>query len=88
MTVRTKDIKRDNSPSPNSYPEQDKQWRGLSHKPSVPKFTIRKGQQSRFLDGVVKQKKGIPGVGAHKNILVDSYDKLAHGPTFRYKKGR
>jgi len=50
MPVRTKELKRDNSPSPVSYPLKEVQWRKLANQRSIPSFTIEKTKAGRFLD--------------------------------------
>lgn len=67
MTVRSpgpsKEVR--NSPSPHSYPDQP--WQTLSHKASIPKFSIAKEvKQGRFLDSHVKREKYKPGPGTYK----------------------
>ena len=54
MTVRSPERKRDNSPSPVSYPEKDKNWVTLSHKQKIPQYTIQKEKTNTFLDQMVR----------------------------------
>jgi len=42
MTARTKEVKRDNSPSPVSYPLKEVQWRKMSNQRTIPSFTVMK----------------------------------------------
>ena len=91
MTVRSPKPKPElaKSPSPHSYPETDKTWVGLSHKPSIPKFSVMKEEKlGRFLDRHVKVKKFVPGPGAHKEIGIEKFNMLSKGPSPHYKRGR
>lgn len=88
MVVRSPERKKDNGPSPVSYPEKETKWTSLSQRPKVPQFTIKKTKGDHYLDQVVKSKKFVPGVGAHKGTSIDKFDLLARGPSPHYKRGR
>jgi len=88
MTVRTKEIKPNNSPSPVSYPEKDKHWKKLSHQPLAPSFSVPKVKASRFLDKHIANKKWVPGVGTHRESDIKHFLNLSHGSMPRYKSGR
>lgn len=69
------------SPSPHSYPEKDTNWKSLSHKPSISRFSVLKDEkQGRFLDSFVKTKKFVPGPGAHKETGMAKFTLLYRGP--------
>jgi hypothetical protein len=87
MTARTKEVKRDNSPSPVSYPLKEVQWRKMSNQRTIPSFTVMKEKQGRFLDKHVALKKFVPGVGTHKKTDIDSFLLLSRGPSPHYKRG-
>lgn len=88
MTKRSPELKKNNDPSPVSYPEKETKWLTLSNKPKVPQFTIKKTKGDHYLDQVVRLKKFVPGVGTHKNTTIDHFSLLARGPSSHYKRGR
>lgn len=87
MTVRSPERKKDNGPSPVSYPEKETKWTGLSTKVKIPQFTIKKAKNNCFLDLEVKKSKGVPGVGTHKGTTMEQFNLLARGPSPHYKRG-
>ena len=54
MVVRSPERKKDNSPSPHSYPARETAWTGLAQHEKVKNFSFKK-DKSHFLDATVKQ---------------------------------
>ena len=88
MVERSPKLVRDNSLSPVSYPEKDKNWGALSHNHKLPIYSLRKEKQGSYLDVHVKSKNFVPGPGAYKNQSMETFLKLARGPSPHFKRGR
>ena len=88
MVLRSPKPVRDNSPSPNSYPEKDRHWGVLSQNHRLPTYSLRKEKQGSYLDVHVKKKKFVPGPGAYKTDNMLNFAKLARGPSPHFKRGR
>ena len=62
--------KRDNSPSPSSYPEADKTWKKMSiHKTTNFNYSISKEPKKSFLDIEIKKAKALPAPGKYSDSM-------------------
>lgn len=85
MVKRSPELKRDNSPSPHSYPQRETNWTSLSHHEKVKKYTFKK-DKSHYLDYALREKKKVPGVGTHKGTEMAQWKNLSHGTSSPHRR--
>jgi hypothetical protein len=83
-------VKKDDSPSPVTYKDVDKNWNRMSQFPTTNfNYSICKEPKKSFLDQTIKAKAKIPQVGHYKDDGMKNFDMLSRGTNIpRYKKGR
>lgn len=81
-------LKKDDSPSPHTYKEVDKNWKKLATYPTSNfNYSISKSPKRSFIEESQIAKKKIPQVG-HYDSGMDKFLKLSRGSIPHYKKGR
>ena len=84
-----KPLKKDDSPSPASYKDVDRNWKRMStHPTSNFAYSISKEKKKSFIDLEMKKKEKLPAPGKYADDM-KQFAKLSRGTTIpHYKRGR